>query len=84
MDTEDQQRELLKVTRKVHSRGSGKGPNPYELPADVFKEPTLIDKRSRFTARKILSVSDKIQIVHQVLCQFHKQADVAREFRVTI
>ena len=43
-----------------------------------------MDGRKRSKRSGPLSVSDKIQIVHQVLCQHLKQADVAREHRVTL
>ena len=71
------------MARKVHSRGPGEGLNHLDLPVDCFKEPTLIDKRSRKVSGYTLTVADKIRIVHQVLCQYQKQADVAREYRVT-
>ena len=56
MSPDDQLREVLKVARKIRSRGLGEDPNYLDLPADSFKESTPIDMRKRFTARKPLSV----------------------------
>ena len=48
--------------------------------ASAFIEPTSIDARKRSRKRGTLSVSEKVQIVHQAVV--HK--DIAKEHRISV
>ena len=49
---------------------------------DDFEEQTPHQSRKLSKKRKPLSVSDKIDIVHRVIIQHEKHADIAKEYRV--
>ena len=42
-----------------------------------------IGERRVSRKRKPLSINDRISIVHKMMVQFEKQADVAKEYRVS-
>ena len=48
-----------------------------------FSEPVPAGQRRRSRKRGVLSTGHKIDIVHRVLINYEKQAEVAREYRVT-
>ena len=48
-----------------------------------FSEPVPVGARKRARKRGVLSTHDKINISYRVLIGFEKQADVARELRVS-
>ena len=55
---------------------------PYK--ASEFKSETLIDRRKCRRSKGQISLKEKIEITKKVLVDYVKQADVAREYRVTI
>jgi hypothetical protein len=48
-----------------------------------FSEPVPSGLRKRSRKRGALSIGNKIDIVYRMLISFEKQAEVAREFRVS-
>jgi hypothetical protein len=48
-----------------------------------FPEPIAIGRRKRSRKRGPLSIGSKIDIVYRMLINFEKQAEVAREYRVS-
>ena len=48
-----------------------------------FNERVAIGERRVSRKRKPLSINDRISIVHKMMVQFEKQADVAKEYRVS-
>ena len=82
LGVEDQQVENAK--KKVRARGPGEGSSSQSLPLTDLKDPTPIGSRKRSRRHGALSLSQKIQIVYQVLCRKDRQADVAKEYRITL
>ena len=52
--------------------------------ASTFIEPTSIDARKRSRKRGTLSVSEKVQIVHQAVVQKLSHKDIAKEHRISV
>ena len=59
------------------------GASKKQLLKPDFNESVAIGERRFSRKRKPLSISDKISIVHKMMVQFEKQADVAKEYRVS-
>ena len=59
--------EVGKLSKKIRSRGSRSQVDENLLSPDHFKEITPIDKRQRSRKKGTLSLSERIQIVQQVL-----------------
>ena len=71
------------LAKKIRTRGTGARGTDHIPPVAAFKEPVPIDKRKRCRSKNKLSVEEKITIVHQVICQKFKHADIAKEHRIT-
>ena len=52
-------------------------------PSNEFKSPKTIHKRKRSRTGNKLTLAEKIEISHKVICQNELQADIAKEYRIT-
>jgi hypothetical protein len=68
-----------RIRRGEYNDGAAKK----ELLRPDFSEPVPIGQRKRSRKRGPLSIGSKIDIVYRILINFEKQAEVAREFRVS-
>ncbi len=48
-----------------------------------YKEPVPINLKRRIKRKKILSLKEKVQLVHKVLVQHQFLKDVAKEYHIT-
>jgi len=54
-----------------------------EKQSNEFKSVTTIHRRKRSRKGKKLTLEEKIEISHKVICQGELQADVAKEYRLS-
>ena len=71
------------LSKKIENRGSGKKKDPNEIKASEYKEPIPPDGRRRGKRRGPLRLHDKVNIIHEVVCQYIPTKEVARKYRVS-
>ena len=71
------------LSKKIQARGSGKKRDPNEIRPEEYQESVAIDLRKRSRKKGPLKLSDKIDIVHQVVQQHVPTKVVAKKHRVT-
>ena len=77
-------KEVEVLAKIVRQRGTPHDSIKTMLSQPDFKEPVPIGMRRRSRRRAVLSVDEKINIVHKVLVEFEYQKDVAKEYRISI
>ena len=90
-DWNDQSREALndglhdarQQGKKIRNRGSGQAADTQEIHPSEYKETVPAAHRKRSRTKNKLKLSEKIQIVHQVVCQLKPMRQVAKEHRIT-
>ena len=75
--------EMNEAIRKVRARGAVRKEGMSLEDLRDFKEAIAIGSRKCKKKYKILSAFDKIKVVYQVVVLKEKQADVAKEWRVS-
>jgi hypothetical protein len=78
-DVHEVSRLAQRIRRGEYKDGSAKK----SLLTPDFSEPVPVGQRKRSRKRGPLSIGSKIDIVYRVLIDFEKQAEVAREYRVS-
>jgi len=61
------EKEVRLLSKKIQARGSGKKRDPNEIRPEEYQESVAIDLRKRSRKKGPLKLSDKIDIVHQVV-----------------
>ncbi|TFH49608.1 MAG: hypothetical protein E4G89_04570 [Methanothrix sp.] len=85
-EAHEQERDIMDISRLARriSRGDFKaGAQEKQLLRPDITDMTAIGARRRSKRRKLLTASERIEIVHRVLILFEKHADVAKVFRVS-
>jgi len=66
----------------MRNRGSGISRNPHEIHPSEYKEIVPISHRKKCRTKNKVTLSEKIKIVHEVLCKLRPIAHVAKEYRI--
>ena len=74
----------MEYANKIRNRGTGVRKVPNEISPAEYRDPVPIDLRRGRRRRRRLTLAEKHQIVHQVVCQLLSQTDVAQEHRVSV
>ena len=83
LDHGEEIHEVSRLAQRIRRGEYNDGAAKKELLKPDFSEPVPVGRRKRSRKRGPLSIGNKIDIVYRMLINFEKQAEVAREFRVS-
>ena len=75
--------EVSRLAQRIRRGDYRDGVTQRELLRPDFVEHVPSGRRKRSRKRGVLTTADKIDITHRVVIKFEKQAEVAKEYRVT-
>ena len=75
--------DVSRLAQRIRRGDYNDGALKKQLLRPDFSDMTAVGSRRYSRKRKPLSTEDKIDITHRVLVQFEKQADVAKQYRVS-
>ena len=75
---------MLEAIKKIRRRRSTRVPKDVKFNVMHFRGEPALKQRRRLRGRKgRLSISEKVSVVHSILCQGEYQQDVAQRYQVT-